>query len=158
MSGVCESGAMRCWAEGNAGWQTVAVAKIWFTVGGCPVAVTTQTFSSHASLLPPLFTSTQLYSVNVCGLFLFVCLSCVYVCEYVCVCVCSYCQPVMEYVLGLLPHLVPEEMWLKWTPLVLISWASCTHAENMHTHVQKTWTHNGVFCLQCKKVSFLKNA
>lgn len=37
---------------------------------------------------------------RVCGLFLFVCLSCV----------CLYCQTVMENVLGLLPHLVPKEI------------------------------------------------
>lgn len=60
---------------------------------------------------PPL---PAMYKWTCVAFFLYVCLSCV----YACLC----CQLVMENVLGLLAHLVPEEILLKWTPLVLIDW------------------------------------
>lgn len=126
-----------------------AVVKIWFTVGGCPVAVTTQKFSSHASLLLllPLCTSAHVY-VNVCGLFLFVCLSCV--------CVCLYCQPVMENVLGLLPHLVPEKIWLKWTPLVLIGRGQLHKRHTRIDNMQKTENTDMLCVLFLAHCSMLK--
>lgn len=73
--------------------------------------------------LPPLSTSARVHA-NVCGLFLFVRLSCVRL----------YCRTVMENVLGLLPHLVPKEIWLNWTPLLLIGWGQL---HRRHRHTQK---------------------
>lgn len=91
-----------------------AVVKIWFTVGGCPVAVTTQKCSSHTSL-PFLCSQAHMCTWTCVAPF---CLHVYLVCA--CVCTCLSCQPVMENVLGLLPHFMAEEIWLKWTPLVLI--------------------------------------
>lgn len=64
-------------------------------VGCHPGAITTHKGLAHASLRPPRASRAFMR-----GLFLFVRLSRV----------CSFCQPIMENVLHLLPHLLPKEI------------------------------------------------
>lgn len=60
-----------------------AVVEIWFTVGGCPVAVTTQKCSSHASL-PFLCSQAHMCTWMCVACFVCMFILCVRVCVHVC--------------------------------------------------------------------------
>jgi len=101
-----------CWVINSAAGR--AVVRILFTAGGCPVAVTTQKFSSPASFLLLLLSPQVCMYVCVAYFCLYVCL----VCVCVCVCVCTSVVAV-------------EPCWnVSW--VVFLTWLKRKYESNRH--------------------------